>query len=78
MTDKKFEIIDPKLMNFCGNTIKIITYKDKQYLGDYHKIASFECDLQGIDKFKHTLYAQKSIGFFIKDFSQKEGQPNDR
>ena len=73
MTDKKFEIIDPKLMNFCGNTIKIITYKDKQYLG-----ASFECDLQGIDKFKHTLYAQKSIGFFIKDFSQKEGQPNDR
>ena len=72
MTDKKFEIIDPKLMNFCGNTIKIITYKDKQYLGDYHKVASFECDLQGIDKFKHTLYAQKSIGFFIKDFSQSD------
>ena len=72
MTDKKFEIIDPKLMNFCGNTIKIITYKDKQYLGDYHKVASFECDLQGIDKFKHTLYAQKSIGFFIKNFSQSD------
>lgn len=74
MTNNKFEIIDPKVMNFCGNTIKIVTDKDKKYLGDYHKIASFECPLQGIDKFEHTLYAQKSIGFFIKDFSQKKGE----
>lgn len=65
-----FEIIDPEVMNFCGDVIKIITDEDKKYLKDYHKVAEFQCDIQDIDRDKHILYAQKDIGFFIKDFKE--------
>ena len=68
----EFEIIDPEVMNFCGHPIKIITDEDKEYLGDHHRVATFECGIQGIDKDEHILYAGRGIGFFIKDYSKKE------
>lgn len=66
-----FEIIDPEVINFVGEPIKIITEGDKKYLNSYHRVAKIECNIQGIDKESHTLYAQKDIGFFIKDFDQE-------
>lgn len=66
----EFEIIDPEVMNFCGYPIKIITNEDKKYLGEHHRVATFECGIQGIDREEHILYAGRGIGFFIKDFSQ--------
>ena len=45
----EFEIIDPEVMNFCGYPIKIITDEDKKYLGDHHRVATFECGIQGIN-----------------------------
>ena len=65
---KDFEIIDPEVMNFLGEPIYIITDEDKEYIGEHHRIAKFECGIQGIDRKEHTMYAQKDIGFFIKDY----------
>lgn len=72
---KDFEIIDPEVMNFLGQPIKIITDEDKEYLGEHHRVAKFECGIQGIDREEHTMYAQKDIGFFIKDY---KGGNNDQ
>ena len=72
----EFEIIDPDVMNFVGQPIKIVTDKDKKYLGEHHRVAKFECGIQGIDREEHTLYAQKDIGFFIKDFKSKDNDEN--
>lgn len=72
---KDFEIIDPEVMNFLGQPIKIITDEDKEYLGEHHRVAKFECGIQGIDREEHTMYAQKDIGFFIKDY---KGENNDQ
>ena len=66
----EFEIIDPKVINFVGEPIKILTKADSKYLAAHHRVAKIECDIQGIDREEHTLYAQKDIGFFIKDFNQ--------
>ena len=63
-----FEIIDPETLNFVGEPIKIITNEDKKYLGNYHKIGKIECELEGIEETSHTLYGQKGLGYFIKDF----------
>ena len=49
-----FEIIDPDILNFAGEPIKIITDKDKEYLGEYHKVAKIECELEGIEQTTHT------------------------
>ena len=65
-----FEIIDPDILNFAGEPIKIITDKDKEYLGEYHKVAKIECELEGIEQTTHTLYGQKGLGYFIKAFKE--------
>ena len=47
---KDFEIIDPEVMNFLGQPIKIITDEDKEYLGEHHRVAKFEFGIQCIDR----------------------------
>ena len=61
-----FEIIDPEVINFVGEPIKIITKEDREYLGKYHKVGQIECELEGIKETIHTLYGQKGLGLFIK------------
>jgi len=62
------ETIDPETLTFGGQTVSIVN--DPKDLNKYHKIADFECAIEGIKRSKHILYGEKNIGFFIKNFDE--------
>ena len=63
----EINIVDPDVLNFGGEPIKIITKENKKFLGQHHKIAQVECEIDGRSK-TYSLYGQKNLGLFIKDF----------
>ena len=54
------ETIDPETLTFGGQTVSIVN--DPKHLDTYHKIADFECAIEGIKRSKHILYGEKNVG----------------